>query len=242
MFNFAARYKKIALNTLSQLVTAPPPMKTDNLHQVISIRHLTDSAYVLRMTRRGLKFKAGQHILLGKAGSIHNREYSVYSGENDDYFEVLIKEVDEGLVSRQLKKLKPGEQVQIEGPLGFFTIPADLVDNAHFLFIGTGTGIAPFHAFVRSYPHIHYTLLHGVRLGYEAYDKADYDPQKHILCTSGDTSGNFHGRVTQWLREHPIAPDTQCYLCGNFNMIHEAFEILEQKGVSPGNVHAEVYF
>lgn len=217
-------------------------MKTDNLHQVISIRNLTDSAYVLRMSRRGLQFRAGQHILLGKAGSIHNREYSVYSGENDDFFEVLIKEVDEGLVSKQLKRLKPGEMVQIEGPLGFFTIPADLVDSAKFLFIGTGTGIAPFHSFVKSYPHIDYRLLHGVRFGNEAYDKMDYDAKGHILCTSGDNTGNYHGRVTKWLTENEVTPDTHCYLCGNFNMIHEAFEILEKKGVPPSNVHAEVYF
>ncbi|HMM11275.1 MAG TPA: FAD-binding oxidoreductase [Bacteroidales bacterium] len=217
-------------------------MKTDNLHQVISIRHLTDSAYVVRLSRRGLRFSAGQHILLGKSGSIHNREYSVYSGEHDDFFEVLIKEVEEGLVSKQLKKLKPGEMVQIEGPLGFFTIPPELVGSAEFLFIGTGTGIAPFHSFVRSYPQINYKLLHGVRYGTEAYDKTDYDPARHILCTSADKSGDFHGRVTQWLRQHHISPETHCYLCGNFNMIHEAFEILEQKGVPPAHVHAEVYF
>ncbi|MCE1201217.1 MAG: FAD-binding oxidoreductase [Bacteroidia bacterium] len=217
-------------------------MKTDNLHQVISIRNLTDSAYVVRMSRRGLQFRAGQHILLGKAGSIHNREYSVYSGENDDFFEVLIKEVDEGLVSKQLKKLKPGEMVQIEGPLGFFTIPAELVNSAKFLFIGTGTGIAPFHSFVKSYPQIDYRLLHGVRFGNEAYDKMDYDAKRHILCTSGDKTGNYHGRVTKWLKENEVSPDTHCYLCGNFNMIHEAFEILEKKGVPPSNVHAEVYF
>lgn len=217
-------------------------MKTDNLHQVISIRNLTDSAYVVRMSRRGLQFRAGQHILLGKAGSIHNREYSVYSGENDDFFEVLIKEVDEGLVSKQLKRLKPGEMVQIEGPLGFFTIPADLVNSAKFLFIGTGTGIAPFHSFVKSYPQIDYRLLHGVRFGNEAYDKMDYDAKRHILCTSGDKTGNYHGRVTKWLTENEVSPDTHCYLCGNFNMIHEAFEILEKKGVPSSNVHAEVYF
>ena len=217
-------------------------MKIDNLHQVISIRNLTSSAYVVRMSRRGLPFKAGQHILLGKAGSIHNREYSIYSGESDDFFEVLVKEVDEGLVSKQLKKLKPGEMVQIEGPLGFFTIPPDLIHSAKFLFIGTGTGIAPFHSFVKSFPDINYQLLHGVRHGHEAYDKNDYNPDRHILCTSGDKNGTFHGRVTNWLMENDVAADTHCYLCGNFNMIHEAFEILEKKGIPPSNVHAEVYF
>jgi ferredoxin/flavodoxin---NADP+ reductase len=146
-------------------------MQNDNIHEIISIRHLTDAAYIIQMTRRGLKFRAGQHILLGKAGSIHNREYSVYSGENDTFFEVLIKEVDDGMVSKQLKKLQPGDKVQIEGPLGFFTIAPELIDNGKFLFVATGTGIAPFHSFSKSYPEIDFLLLHGVRNANESYEK-----------------------------------------------------------------------
>ncbi len=217
-------------------------MSFDNIHEVLNIRHLTPSAYVVQMSRRGLPFRAGQHLLLGKSGSIHNREYSVYSGENDPYFEVLIKEVEDGMVSKQLKKLKKGDHVQIEGPLGFFTIEAGLIDHARFLFIATGSGIAPFHSFTRSYPGLDYTLLHGVRFSNEAYERADYQSSRHILCSSGDQSGNFHGRVTDYLRRHPVDPTTHCYLCGNFNMIHEAFEILEQQGVPANQVHAEVYF
>ena len=95
---------------------------SDNQHKLLETRKLTDSTYILRMERRGLAFRSGQHILLGEAESIHNREYSVYSGEEDDYFEVLIKEVETGMVSKQLKKLLKDDKLQIEGPLGFFTI------------------------------------------------------------------------------------------------------------------------
>lgn len=217
-------------------------MTSDNLHPLIEIRHLTDKTYVLRLGRRGLAFRAGQHILLGKAGSIHNREYSIYSAESDDFFEVLIKEVDEGLVSKQLRNLKPGDQLQLEGPLGFFTIDPKLIESAKFLFMATGTGIAPFHSFVRSYPRMDYTLLHGVRFAYEAYERHDYDPQRYILCTSGDSKGHFQGRVTDYLRQNQTGKELHCYLCGNFNMIKEAFDLLEQQGVPPGQVHAEVYF
>lgn len=217
-------------------------MSNDNIHTLISIRELSPSAYVLRLSRRGLAFRAGQHILLGEAGSIHNREYSIYSGEQDDFFEVLVKEVADGLVSKQLKKLKPGSKLQLEGPLGFFTLEPEGIQKGKFLFIATGTGIAPFHSFVRSYPQINYRLLHGVRFATEAYDKGAYTTDTHILCTSGDDNGDFNGRVTDYIRQHPVAPDTQCYLCGNFNMIHEVFDLLEQQGLPPENVHAEVYF
>lgn len=217
-------------------------MQNDNVHEIISIRHLTDAAYIIRMSRRGLKFRAGQHILLGKAGSIHNREYSVYSSESDPFFEVLIKEVEDGMVSKQLKKLQPGDKVQIEGPLGFFTIEPELIEKGKFLFVATGTGIAPFHSFSHSYSEINYLLLHGVRNANEAYEKDHYHKKSHILCTSGDKSGDFNGRVTDYIRKNPVSPDTYCYLCGNFNMIHEVFDILEQQGVPPEQVHAEVYF
>jgi len=63
-----------------------------------------------------------------------------------------------------------------------------------------------------------------------------------MLCTTGDTSGNFNGRVTDYLRQTTIDTATQYYLCGNVKMIHEAFEILAQKGVPTENMHAEVYF
>jgi ferredoxin--NADP+ reductase len=217
-------------------------MNKDNLHEVISVSHLTETAYLLRMKRRGLSFRSGQHILLGKAGSIHNREYSIYSGEDEDFIEVLVKEITDGLVSKQLKKVNPGDFMQIEGPLGFFTISPAIMQTAHFLFIATGSGIAPFHSFIKSYPAINYTLLHGIRYENEAYGKTDYDSKRYITCTSGDDSGIFKGRVTDYIKQNPVSKDTYCFLCGNFNMIHEVFDLLEIQSVPPGQIHAEVYF
>ncbi len=217
-------------------------MNKDNLHEVIKVTHLTDAAYLLRMNRRGLSFRSGQHILLGKAGSIHNREYSIYSGEEEDFIEVLVKEVEDGLVSKQLKKVTAGEMVQIEGPLGFFTIPQNLLQTTHFLFIATGSGIAPFHSFVKSYPLLNYTLLHGIRNGNEAYGRQDFDPKRYIACTTADTSGKFHGRVTDYIRKNIVDKHTYCFLCGNFNMIHDVFDLLEEQAIPPGQIHAEVYF
>lgn len=219
-----------------------PRSTSDNHHKLIETRNLTDSTYIIKMERRGLAFRTGQHILLGEAGSIHSREYSIYSGEQDDFFEVLIKEVDDGMVSKQLKKLKKDDKLQIDGPLGFFTIKPELINSAKFLFVATGTGIAPFHSIARSYPNIDYQLLHGVRKADEAYEHKHYAREKYILCTSQDEKGDFQGRVTDYLRQNPVSKDTHCYLCGNFEMINEVFDILEEQGVPPVQVHAEVYF
>jgi ferredoxin/flavodoxin---NADP+ reductase len=211
--------------------------------KVRSIRDLTPTAYVLQFDRNGIPFRAGQHILLGKKDDLQAREYSIYSAEQDDYFEVLVKEVKEGMVSKQLKKLKPGEPVNFENPVGYFTLKEEDIPVKKYLFIASGTGIAPFHSFVRSYPGLNYKLLHGVRYAEEAYEKDEYDRQRLILCTSRDKKGGFNGRVTDYLREHPIEDkNTLCYFCGNCEMIHEAYDILLQQGVPSENLFAEVYF
>ena len=75
----------------------------------MDVRDLTASAYVLRFERNGIPFKAGQHILLGIKDDIQAREYSIYSAEQDDFFEGLIKEVQDGKVSRQLRHAKEGD-------------------------------------------------------------------------------------------------------------------------------------
>lgn len=213
-----------------------------NQVKVQQIRHLSESVYVLRFDRNGHAFKAGQHVILGLVGKNNGREYSVYSGEQDDYFEVLIKEVQEGDISRKLRKVQPGDLLEMDGPLGFFTLDPEKVLAKNFVFIATGTGIAPFSSFVKSFPGLDYKILHGVRFGNEAIESENYDAARFHLCTSGDATGDFHGRVTDYLRTNPVDKNSEYYLCGNVKMIHQAFDILKGKGISSDQMHAEVYF
>ena len=216
---------------------------SSNYHKVLNVRELTESTFVLEIERKNMAFEPGQHILLGKAGDIHHREYSIYSGVDDERLEVLVKEVDNGEVSKKLKKLIPGDEVEIQGPLGFFTIDEEfLTDDNPFLFVASGTGISPFHSMVRSIKELNYKVLHGVRFGEETYEKKDYDPARYISCITRDEKGNFHGRVTEYIRQHNFDPETHCFLCGNFEMIRDAMDLLEEKGIAQDHLHAEVYF
>jgi ferredoxin--NADP+ reductase/benzoate/toluate 1,2-dioxygenase reductase subunit len=211
--------------------------------KVIGIRNLTPSTYVLRFDRNGIAFRSGQHILLGVKDDIQAREYSLYSAEQDDHFEVLIKEVNDGIVSKQLRRLKPGDAVNFENPVGYFIIKDEHIHSRKLLFIASGTGIAPFHSFVRTYPGMDYKVLHGVRSLEEAYDRRDFDRERHILCTPKDRRGDFQGRVTDYLRKNPVQDkNTICYLCGNCEMIHEAYDILLEQGIPSENLNAEVYY
>lgn len=217
-------------------------MQTIGLHKFIGIKYLTDSTYILQIDKKDIKFEAGQHILLGRENDPDQREYSIYSGSGDEYLEVLIKEVTDGKVSKHLKNLKAGDMLNVEGPLGFFGLDQEKIDSHKFLFIASGTGIAPFHSMVRSYPNLNYTILHGIRTTEEAYGKEAYQSDKYIKCTSRDTTGDFNGRVTDYIKENNFSEDTICYFCGNFKMIREAMDLLENKGISGNQLHAEVYF
>ena len=211
-------------------------------YRVQSVRNLTPSTYVVRMNRYGMEFKAGQNLNLGLAGDTEKRDYSIYSGVNDDYLEILVKEVKDGLVSKKLRRLNPGDHIEVDGPFGFFTIKEEDVDTKEFLFIASGSGIAPFHSLARSHPGLNFKLIHGIRYAEEAYEKEHYPVGRYISCVSKGKEGDFHGRVTDYVKQHPLNKDTLIYLCGNVNMIYDVFDILKEQNVSSENLHAEVYF
>ena len=218
------------------------PTVSAGFHKIRQIRFLTDSTFVLRLDRGNLQFKAGQHIIVGLQGELDQREYSVYSGEKDDYLEILVREVLQGIVSIKLKQCSPGQLLQVNGPFGSFGLETFDMFSRKLVFIASGTGIAPFHSFVRSYPGINYTLIHGVRYKNEAYERDDYDPRRYILCTSKESKEGHKGRVTRFLPGYPVDPDMLFYICGNNNMIYEVYHILRDKGIPEENIFSEVYF
>ena len=215
---------------------------TETQYLVHSVKHLTDSTFIIRFDRNGMQFTEGQHLTLGMVGDKQLREYSIYSPTNVDYLEVLVKEVEEGHVSKRLKTLNRGDSVNVEGPFGFFTIDAKKIESHNFLFIASGTGIAPFHSIINSRKNIDYKLLHGVKYGAEQYESEEYPKENYIGCTSRDNQGNFSGRVTDYLKQNEVDSNTLVYLCGNYEMIHEVYDILTNKGLSPDNIRTEVYF
>jgi ferredoxin/flavodoxin---NADP+ reductase len=218
-----------------------PAVSTD-FRKIIQIRFLTERTFVLRMERGDMQFRAGQHIIVGLKGELDQREYSVYSGEGDDYLEILVREVLDGKVSIQLKNSIPGQLLQVNGPFGAFGIESFDMFSRKLVFIASGTGISPFHSFVRSYPGINYTLIHGVRYINEAYERTEYDPSRYILCPSKESYDGRKGRVTRFLTGFRVNPDMLFYLCGNNNMIYEAYHILRDKGVQDENIFSEIYF
>lgn len=213
-----------------------------SFYKVIDIRQLTESAFVISMPRCRFSFNPGQHISVSIKGDYQSREYSIYSGNNDERLEILVKEVEGGYFSPKLKHVKPGDYLEIHGPFGKFGMDQKKLTSHKHVFIASGTGIAPFHSMVLSIPDLDYHLIHGVRYPVEAYEKNHYSADRYTLCTTRNPENNFHGRVTDYIRQNKFEKNTAFYLCGNSDMIFDAMEILKDKGFSREDIYVEVYF
>jgi len=216
------------------------PSKKRKTCRVLEVRRLTESTAVIRFERAGLEFEPGQYIRVGVDGDPEIRDYSVYSGSKADHLEVLVRRVEDGLVSKQLCDLEVGEEVSIGGPYGHFKLTED-IRSQPLLFIATGTGVSPYHSFVASYPGLQYRLIHGTARTEEAYE-ADAYGDRYLHCVSREDGGDFKGRVTDYLQTQDIPHETQAFLCRNCDMIYEAFDLLQEKGLPTAHIHTEVYF
>jgi ferredoxin--NADP+ reductase len=219
-------------------------IRTPRRHSVIGRRDVSATSFVLRFTREDLEFVAGQWINVGPAGLKEQREYSIYSSPNDDFLEILVKEIPDGLVSPALRRCGPGDLVEVEGPHGAFTLVQGSREAPRYLFCATGTGVSPFHCFARSAPGLDYRVLHGIRTLDDFQETEAFPADRYEPCVSRAAAGGrtFSGRLTARLTEVPPDPDTYCYLCGNSDMIYEVYGILKDRGISRDHIFAEVYF
>jgi ferredoxin-NADP reductase len=228
------------------LVHCIPDMKKANPishHKVINIRYLTDAVFVIQVEKGNFSFRSGQHANLLLPDCDTSREYTMYSAEDHNVLEFLVREIPEGFFSAKLKSLKTGDTIQIEAVRNYhFIIGPEEAKSEKFLFVATGTGIAPFHSMVLTHPGLDYRVLHGVAYLRECYDKNTYAPERYISCVSRESGGNFEGRVTSYLPLIELDGKELIYLCGNNNMIMQVKDILVAKGHSESRIFTEHFF
>ena len=161
------------------------------LHRVLELEQLTPETFLIHLDRQNFSFKPGQYVILRNPETGEGREYSIYSSNQEDRLSFLVREIKAGEFSRYLKHLNVGSELAVEGPRGFFILDEKALDGHPLLFIATGTGISPFHSFVRSYSNLNYRVLHGVHFADEAYGRAAFDPNRYLLCTSREDKGDY---------------------------------------------------
>ncbi len=147
----------------------------------------------LRIDDPAFRFSVGQSIGVMVPGphpmgnQFHMRRYSIASGHSDQssdaielellvrrcfYLDEISGEQYPGIASHYLCDAEAGQRITITGPYRSpFRIPAD--ENANLLMIGTGTGVAPFRAFVQELYREKGSWKGQVRLYYGARNGMD---------------------------------------------------------------------
>ncbi|HON18608.1 MAG TPA: FAD-binding oxidoreductase [Salinivirgaceae bacterium] len=206
-------------------------MKKNENHRLVKIifrKSFTDSLSLLRVERGDLIFQPGQYFFLGLPLSDEMRPYSVFSGIEDPWIDFVIQKIQQGGVAEGLTQVQPGQWLKIEGPKGFFTLPPSYHSEKLVVMIATGTGIAPFHSFIRSYPELNYRLLYGARKNDELLGLETFDMERIITVLSRQPDWKIQGRVTDHL-ERIIFPEALYMVCGNSEMVSEVTALLHQK-------------
>ncbi len=251
-------------HTIEAKVIQSERITPDNVAEVRSIR--------LNINHPDFTYREGQHVGVNVPGPHpfgHDRHFRLYTiasapEQNDDdsidielcvrrcsYIDEFSGEEEPGIASNYLCNLKKGDTLSLSGPYGeAFELPEDPQTN--LLMIGSGTGIAPFRAFIQ---HIHQKpeqwlgkmmLFYGARSGAENLYRNDinndldnYYDQKTFQAFEGvskrpwmsqDDDGLHHvlEENAQDIWELIQEPNTHVYLAGLEKTKHN-FEQIMQK-------------
>ncbi len=227
----------------------------------LRIRDVAPAAARARLVRIDLdghrfEYAAGQAVLVGNHGGATKRPYSIASApedaQRDHAIDLLVGVRESGEAGDHLS-LTAGAEIDVEGPLGSFTFPAEVADR-HLLFIAGGTGIAPLramlrHAIVRQPAPTRVGLLYSARTP----DEFAFADEFRALATRGaiefrqtitrDTTLDWSGARGRINRDalQPLvhAPQTLCFICGPRSMVDDIPALLRELGVEGDRIRIE---
>ncbi len=209
--------------------------------KIHSLRNIADGVYIISFLR-SFKFTAGQVVAIDLVPDGQPRLYSIASGENEEYVNILFDEKPDGSLTPLLSKLNRDDTIYVSEPFGTFTSA-----GGKAFWIASGTGVAPFVSMARSGLAADKTLVHGGRLDENFYFSdvlVSLMTDGYVRCCSQqqDTQ-NYKGRLTGWLTDNQNLPtNCQYYLCGSPEMVVQVRDILIEKGIPFHNIVSETYF
>jgi ferredoxin-NADP reductase len=196
-------------------------------------------------------------------GKPTKRSYSVATiGAGDGTavtrIELAVSYVDGGAATALLANLKEGDCIDGSGPYGRFCL-MDTDANRRYLLVATGTGVTPYRAMLPQLEKLaargaEVALVYGARnetellYGEEFEDFARKHPHfQFYACFSRATRAqprahDRDGRVHVALQElKPDAAHDIAYLCGNPDMVDQAFALLKEAGLPVPHIRREKY-
>jgi len=224
--------------------------------KLIEIETINENTKILKFSvPPSFEFKAGQYVTLalyrGDKRILHS--YSIFSSPNEKgYILIYFKKVEDGFASNKLFNMEIGEEIEMKGPMGFFTTK-DI--NKDLIFISSGTGFAPVRSMVlnalQNNSKNKIILIRGYRiessLCYEDELKTLKSKYKNfeyfnILSKPLDKDYSLTGHVQDFLEKLiPRGFMGDFYMCGLKEMVNGVKEKLNEMGFSKEQIFFERY-
>ncbi|WP_322069684.1 benzoate 1,2-dioxygenase electron transfer component BenC [Paraburkholderia bannensis] len=220
---------------------------------VAKIELHNDAAVVLELDVQANApvFLPGQYVNINVPGSGQHRSYSFSSAPGDSKLSFLIKKIPGGVMSSWLEAAKPGDKLELIGPLGSFYL-RDV--QRPLLFLAGGTGLAPFLSMLEvlaranSQQKVH--LIYGVTrdldlVQVEAIEAYTSKLANFSFSTVVADDASNHPRKG-WVTQHIPADalndgDVDVYLCGPPPMVDAVRKHFDDNGVRPNSFHYEKF-
>ena len=206
-------------------------------------------------------FRAGQSLTLRRLidGREERRSYSICAPEGARP-RIGVRAVPDGLFSRWLvREVRPGDEISVGVPAGSFTPGPET--GGHHVLIAAGSGITPvlsIAATVLRDPAATAAVCYGnrhagtVMFADELADLKDRYPARleliHVLSREPREAELLSGRLdaaklTELLRRLiDTAGADHWWLCGPFEMVASATELLTGQGVPAARIHRELFY
>ena len=190
--------------------------------------------------------RAGQHVdvrLTAEDGYVAERSYSIASAPDDEHLMLTVERLDDGEVSPYLTdELRPGDQIELRGPIGGYFVWEQSLGGPVFLVAG-GSGVVPLRAILRH----HAAIMSDVpaRLLYSARTLEDViyrDELEHYDVRITLTRERERRRIDRELLAEVGWPPVErplVYLCGPTAFVEAAADALVGLGHDPMRIRAE---
>jgi NAD(P)H-flavin reductase len=211
----------------------------------------------MRLPRHGMTFLPGQAVVVGTHGQNDRRPYSIACSPErateTQCLELLVAVDATGDPGAHLASARQGTLVDLEGPVGAFTLP-DFTPDHRVLCVAGGTGIAPLRSMLdhllRREPAPRIALLYSARRGDEfafideLHEHAAVGRLELHQTVTRDPSTSWagqRGRIGQShfqsvLHEPAV---TLCLVCGPDTMVKESVSTLKTMGVPDPLIRTE---
>jgi ring-1,2-phenylacetyl-CoA epoxidase subunit PaaE len=235
--------------------------------KVVEVERLTDDAVAVTFEvppqlRDSFSYLPGQHVTVKAEidGADVRRSYSICANANRGDLRIGVKQLPGGAFSSWANShLQAGSTLEVMSPVGEVTTEPRAL---HYGAVAVGSGITPIlslvSTFLESEPGCRFTVICGNR-GAESVmfldeleGLKDRYPQRlhliHVLSQESGVTSLFSGRLDrsrlEELLDRVVGPEQpqEWFLCGPFEVVMSARQLLEDRGVPGELVHDELFF